>query len=80
MVGGRRSCKCWAVMFSCLATKAVCILACPGYSTADFAVTYRRFCAIYNSPTKVFTDYGPQLVAHAIQYSNLANASKVNLK
>ena len=65
LVGGRRSFKCWAVMFSCLATKAVCILACPGYSTAAFAITYRRFCAIYNDPTKVFTDHGPQLVAHA---------------
>ena len=65
MAGGRRFFKCWGVMFSCLATKAVCILACPGYSTAAFATTYRMFTAIYSHPTKVFTDHGPQLVAHA---------------
>ena len=65
LAGGRRFFKCWAVMFSCLATKAVCILACPGYSTAIFATTYRKFCAIYSNPSKVFTDHGPQIVAHA---------------
>jgi len=62
---GRRYFKCWDVMFTCLTTKAVCILACPGYSTATFTTTYRRFCAIYGEPSKVFADHGPQLVAHA---------------
>ena len=65
LVGVRRTLKVWGVMFSCLATKACCILTCPGYSTTAFSVTYRRFCAIYSEPTKVYTDHGPQLVAHA---------------
>ena len=65
LANGRRLFKVWGVMFSCLSTKAVCILASPGYDTATFATVYRRFCALYNSPTKVFCDHGPQLLAHA---------------
>ena len=30
LAGGRSTFKAWGVMFSCLATKAVCILTCPG--------------------------------------------------
>ena len=62
---GRRQMKVWGVMFSCLSTKAVCILAAPGYDTETFGVVYRKFCAIYGNPTKVFADHGPQIVAHA---------------
>ena len=65
LAGGRRYFKCWGVMFCCLATKAVCILACPGYDTATFGIVYRRFTAIYGDPSKVFLDHGPQLVAYA---------------
>ena len=52
LVGGGRLFKYWGVIFSCLATKACCILAYPVYSTAAFSVTYRRFCAIYGKPTR----------------------------
>ena len=38
--GGMWTFNAWGVMFSCLATKAVCILTCPGYSTATFSFTY----------------------------------------
>ena len=65
LAGGRRFLKCWGVMFCCLSTKAVCILACPGYDAATFGTTYRRFTSIYNDPTTVFTDHGPQILAHA---------------
>ena len=52
-------------MFCCLATKALCIITCPAYSTATFLVTYLCFCAIHGQPSKVFTDHGPKLWAHA---------------
>ena len=42
---GRRSLKTWGVMFSCLPSKALAILACPGYDTNNFSLTYRMFCA-----------------------------------
>ena len=35
-VNKRAKLKVWIVVYSCRATKAVCLLATPGYSTADF--------------------------------------------
>ena len=35
---GRRTFKTWGVMFSCLTTKAVAILACFGYDTETFTL------------------------------------------
>ena len=37
---GRRSFKCWVVAYSCLATKAVSLQPCPGYSTSVFLDTH----------------------------------------
>ena len=53
----RRHLKVWGVMFTCLTTKAVTILACPGYDTETFG--------IYGKPTKMNMDHGPQIRAHA---------------
>ena len=36
---GRRQLKCWGIVYSCLATRAVAIYSCPGYSTRDFLAT-----------------------------------------
>ena len=65
---GRRRFKTWAVMYCCLATKAVAIFTCPGYSTEVFLLTHAKFVAIYtpgSQPTKMYCDHGPQLLAAA---------------
>ena len=65
---GRRKFKTWAVMYCCLATKAVAILSCPGYSTNVFLQTHSMFVSTYtpgSQPVKIYCDHGPQLVAAA---------------
>ena len=59
---GRRVFKCWVVAFVCLATKAACLLACPGYSTAVFLDVFHMFTGIYGKPRLVYTDHAPSLV------------------
>ena len=62
---GRREFKCWIVAFICLATKAACLLACPGYSTLVFIDTFKFFLGIYGQPRLVYTDHAPSLVKAA---------------
>ena len=62
---GRRTFKCWVVAFVCLATKAACLLACPGYSTAVFLDVFHLFSGIYGQPSLVYTDHAPSLIKAA---------------
>ena len=62
---GRRTFKCWVVAFVCLATKAACLLACPGYSTAVFLDVFNFFSGIYGKPRLVYTDHAPSLIKAA---------------
>ena len=62
---GRRTFKCWVVAFVCLATKAACLLACPGYSTAVFLDVFNLFSGIYGKPRLVYTDHAPSLIKAA---------------
>ena len=62
---GRRTFKCWAMAFVCLATKAVSLLACPGYSTAVFIEVFNFFIGIYGKPRLVYTDHAPSLIRAA---------------
>ena len=62
---GRRTFKCWVVAFVCLATKAACLLACPGYSTAVFLDVFNLFTGIYGKPRLVYTDHAPSLIKAA---------------
>ena len=59
---GRRTFKCWIVAFVCLATKAACLLACLGYSTAVFLDVFHIFSGIYGKPRLVYTDHAPSLI------------------
>ena len=59
---GRRSFKCWVIAYMCLATKAVCLLPCPGSSTEVFLTTHRFFTGIYGQPRLIYTDHAPSLV------------------
>ena len=42
-VNKRAKLKVWILVYSCRATKAVCLLATPGYSTADFLNKHAEF-------------------------------------
>ena len=63
---GRRRFKCWVVAFACLATKAACLLACPGYGTDVFLDVFNFFSGIYGKPRLVYTDHAPSLI-HAAE-------------
>lgn len=78
----KEMCEGMGVMLACLVTKAVAILACPGNKPESFWLTYRRFCGIFSEPTKVDTDPGPQIKAHAekegVKLSNIAKDATRN--
>ena len=75
---GRRKFKTWAIMYLCLATKAVAIYACPGYSTPVFLQTHAKFVSTYtpdSQPTKIYCDHGPQLLSAAkgVEWEQIRN-------
>ena len=57
--------KCWGVLYTCLASKAVAVWSCPGYDTKTFLETHARHTAIYGHPKLAISDHGSQLVAAA---------------
>ena len=63
--GVRRPMKAYGVVFCCLSTKAVKILATTGYSTEQFLVCYRKFTSNQGSPATVLSDHGTQLLSAA---------------
>ena len=62
---GRRTFKCWVVNYVCMATKAVALIVCPGYSTCVFMATHRFFTGIYGKPRLLYTDHAPSLMKAA---------------
>ena len=63
--GARKTMLVWGVIFACIRTKAVCILACTGYDTESFLSTFNRFSSIYGEPAIIISDQGSQLCAAA---------------
>ena len=59
---GRRRFKCWVVSYVCMGAKAVCLLPCPGYGTADFLTTHRFFTGLYGRPRVIYCDHAPSLI------------------
>ena len=57
VAAGRRSFLCWVIAFSCMCSKAVALLPCPGYDTAVFLTTFRYFVGIYGRPRVVYSDH-----------------------
>ena len=57
--------KAYGVVFCCLSTKAVRILATTGYSTHQFLVCYRKFTSNQGPPSVVLSDNGTQLLSAA---------------
>ena len=57
--------KAYGVVFCCLSTKAIKILATTGYSTEQFLVCFRKFTSNQGSPAIVLSDHGTQLLSAA---------------
>jgi hypothetical protein len=64
-IWGRRYFPVWGVLYTCLSTKAVAILACPGYDTETFLCIHTKFCSLYGVPSRIYANHGPQLTAAA---------------
>ena len=54
--------KSWILVLVCRNTKAVCLLATSGYSTADFLCKWEEFISRKGKPRSVVSDRGSQLV------------------
>ena len=63
--GVRKPMKAYGVIFGCLSTKAVRILATTGYSTKQFLVAYWKFVGNQGAPAVIVSDHGTQLVSAA---------------
>ena len=66
-VSRRKFMKVWILVYSCVATKAVVLLATPGYSTQDFLCKHDEFTARYGQPRTIVSDKGSQLVKSSVK-------------
>lgn len=57
--------KCYAVLFTCLNTRAVSLDLTMDYSTMEFLQTLRRFFSLRGTPETILSDQGPQLLGSA---------------
>ena len=69
-VNKRATLKVWILVYSCRATKAVCLLATPGYATQDFLCKHDEFVHRKGRPSTIVSDRGSQLVAAGISVAN----------
>ena len=69
-VNKRTKMKCWILVYSCRGTKAVCLLATPGYATSDFLSKHAEFVYRKGRPSSIVSDRGTQLVSGGIALSN----------
>ena len=69
-VNKRAKLKCWVLVYTCRATRAVCLLATTGYSTADFLCKHEEFVCRKGQPVSIVSDRGTQLVSAGIVIAN----------
>ena len=69
-VNKRAKLKCWVLVYTCRATRAVCMLATTGYSTADFLCKHEEFVSRKGQPDSIVSDRGTQLVSAGIVIAN----------
>ena len=69
-VNRRARMKVWILIYTCRATKSVCLLAISGYSTSDFLCKHNEFIYRKGRPDSVVSDRGSQLVAAGIVIAN----------
>ena len=60
----------WILVYTCRATKSVCLLATTGYSTSDFLCKHEEFVFRKGKPDSIVSDRGSQLVAAGIVLAN----------
>ena len=58
--------KCWILVYVDQGSRAVCLLLTTGYSTSDFLIKHKEFCARKGNPRRIISDRGTQLVAGSI--------------
>ena len=58
----RVSMKVWVLVYCCRSTRAVCLLAVPGYSTDKFLVRHSEFVFRFGNPQTIVSDRGTSLV------------------
>ena len=69
-VNTRARSKSWILVYVCRNTKAVCLLATSGYSTAEFLSKHEEFIARKGSPKSIVSDRGSQLVRAGMVLAN----------
>ena len=62
--------KTWVLVYTCRATKAVCLLATSGYSTSDFLCKHEEFVFRKGQPDSVVSDRRTQIVAAGVVIGN----------
>ena len=63
MVKKRLKSKCWGLIISCLATRAVHLDLTQSYDTDSLLQALRRFIGLRGSPSKILSDQGTQMIA-----------------
>ena len=76
VVNARARKKCWVVVYVCCSTKAVCLLACCGYSTQAFLLRHEEFVARKGAPKMIISDRGSQLVSAGVVLANKESPAK----
>lgn len=66
VVNARARRKCWILVYCCRSTKAVCLLAVPGYDTSSFMIRHEEFGARKGDPKEIVSDQGSQLEAAGV--------------
>ena len=62
-VNKRASMKIWVLVYTCRSTRAVCLLACTGYSTDNFILRHKEFTYRHGICASLVSDRGTQLVS-----------------
>ena len=62
-VNKRASMKIWVLVYTCRSTRAVCLLACTGYSTDNFILRHKEFTYRHGVCASLVSDRGTQLVS-----------------
>ena len=58
----RTTMKIWVLVYTCRNTRAVCLLAVPGYSTDKFLIRHKEFVCRHGEPLTIVSDRGTSLV------------------
>ena len=76
----RVSLKCWVLAYVCRNTRAVCLLAVPGYDTDKFLLRHNEFVYRHGNPQTIVSDRGTSLVKAGIVLENDSHPTNWNWK